>query len=449
MIQKAAASKKSNESKEPKKDSKSGSGDNMRKMMRVDESTVDGFMKYVGELIIASEVFNYIQKKLENETIDPQLSKEFKNANLSFNELSNDLQRSLMDIRRVPVKNLLSKAPRLVRDLSLSLSKEAKLETDGEEVKIDKSLVETLEDPLIHILRNSIDHGLETPEERTANGKDPCGTIRVEGFCDKKYFNLLIKDDGRGIDPEKIKKVAVKKGVISELEAAELSDQEAVNLIFAPGFSSAEEITQVSGRGVGMDVVLTNIKRSNGSVEVTSEIGKGTEILIRLPLTVTLIVINGLVVKTGDEFFIIPIESVKEVTQPTHEMLSTISGNNEVVRFREEVYPLIRVGELMKSRGFKANQELSEQTLVLIEKEDRKASLIVDELVGLQQVVLKNIGDEFKRVRFIQGGAILGDGRIGLVLDAKHLIDKFVQDLKKRAGEKKTSGCIEQSAAIH
>lgn len=392
-----------------------------KKTMRVDEDTIDGFMRYIGELIISSEVFNHLQKKLEtNSNVDPSVVSEFKNANLSFNELSNELQNSLMEIRKVPLKNLLSKTPRLVRDLSKSLSKDVNLVMLGEETKVDKSLMEALEDPFVHMIRNSLDHGLETPQERTAAGKGAQGNLTIEGKCDKSFFYLIIQDDGRGIYPEKIKKVAISKGVITEEEAGKLTDKEAVNLIFAPGFSSAEQVSQVSGRGVGMDVVLTNIKSRNGNIDVESIPGQGTKIIIKLPLTVTLIVITGLILQVSEEKYIIPLDSVREVAEAKDELLSTIQGDTELITYRGEIFPLVRLHETFHLPC--ENRTLNGKILVLAETKGEKVGIVVDKLLGLQQMVQKNIGEEFDQVKMIDGGAIMGDGRVGLVLDVGGLI---------------------------
>lgn len=390
--------------------------------MRIDEETIDGFMKYVGELIISSEVFNYLQKQLEGQKIDPSFAKEFKNANVAFNELSNDLQRSLMDVRKVSVKNLFSKIPRMVRDLVQTLNKDVDLELVGEDVRIDKSLLEVLEDPLVHMVRNSLDHGLEGTEERVNAGKDGKGKLKVEAACDKTFFYLKIIDDGRGIHPQKIKSIAIEKGVISKERANLMSDQDLIKLIFAPGFSSAEVVSEVSGRGVGMDVVLTNIKEVNGEIDVQSEVGQGTTIIIKLPLTMTLIVIPGLLICDHSQSYVLPLENVKEVTDFNEDMISSINGKSKVVTFREKVYPLVNLSELFRKES---SVDTQEKVLIFVEKAGVEMCLLVDRLEGLRQVVLKSIGDEFEYIETIAGAVILGDGRVGLVLDVLGIMNRF------------------------
>ncbi len=393
-----------------------------KKTMRIDEQTVDGFMYYIGELISSTEVFNFLQKKLENEKINPDTFREIKNAILAFNSLSKALQKNLMEIRKVPLKNLFAKAPRLVRDFSQNLGKEIQTVLVGENTTIDKSLLESLEDPFIHMIRNSMDHGLEKPEVRLEAGKNPKGTLKIEGSSDKNFLYLKISDDGAGIHPEKIKAHAIKKGIIKPEQAEKLTDKEAIQMIFLPGFSTAEKVSEVSGRGVGMDVVLSNIKRFKGTIDVASEVGQGTTITISLPLSVTLIVISGLVVKVGKENFIVPLDHVLEVAEPSSNMFSNITGNLEVIRYRDHVYPVVRLNKIFETSKATTTTDRHE-SMVIVEKDGTTLCLIVDQVIGLQQVVIKDIGEVFKKVHLILGGVILGDGRVGLVLDIKEIVE--------------------------
>lgn len=400
----------------------------VKKTMRVDETTIDGFMAYIGDLIVASEAFNYLQQKVESVGVDAVIVKEFKNANIAFNGLSQNLQKSLMEVRKVPLKNLFSKVPRLVRDLAGALAKEVKVEIVGDELSVDKSLVEALEDPFVHMIRNSLDHGIEKPEVRAAAGKPATGVLRVEARCDKTFLYLTIGDDGAGIHPERIRKSAVKKGIRTEGEAAALSDRDAIQLIFAPGFSSAESVSDVSGRGVGMDVVLTNIKRVNGQIDVDSTPGVGTKMLLKLPLGMTVIVIPALLVEVGAETFIVPLDGVREVARLDPSQLGTIRGSSEVVRFREDVYPLIRLTRLLGAAA--QTESASDQVIVFVEKDGEKMAVLVDRLLGLQQVVLKSLGDSLKSTPMVGGAAVLGDGSVGLVLDIKGMFERTFRGVR-------------------
>ncbi len=395
----------------------------LKKTMRVEEDKIDHFINFVGDLIVASEVFNYIQKKLENTCREPEIAKEFKNANITFNELSNNLQKSLMDIRKVPVSQVIKKVPRMVRDLCGSLHKKVNVVTEGETTSIDKSLLEVLEAPIVHMVRNSMDHGIEPPEERLQAGKPEEGTITIKAYETSEFFTLDIIDDGRGIDPEKMRKVAVSKELMSEEKANELSDHEAINLIFAPGFSTAEVVSDVSGRGVGMDVVLSSISKNNGFVNVSSEKGKGSVVTIQLPLSVTLIVVEGLLITVGNESFIIPLGYIRESIQPKKEDVYTVSGKGEMIQVRDECIPLLRLHEMFNLPC--ATKNPWEALIIVICHEETQICLLVDELLGQQQVVLKELGQSFTHLTSIKGGAILGDGKVGLVLDIEGIAELF------------------------
>jgi len=411
---------------EEKKEEPQVASDNkldMKKTMRVEEDKIDNFIKFVGDLIVASEVFNYIQKKLEITNLLPQIAKEFKNANLTFNELSNSLQTSLMDIRKVPVSQILKKVPRMVRDLSGGLNKKIRVEMYGEESEIDKSLIEVLEAPIVHMIRNSLDHGIESAEGRREKDKPEEGTITLRCYVSNEFFNIEISDDGKGLDPAIIKKVAIDKGVITPQSAEYLTDQEAINLIFMPGFSTAETVTDVSGRGVGMDVVLSAITKNNGSVNVSSVVNEGSTVKIQLPVSMTMIVVDGLLITVGQENFIIPLNYIQESIQPKKKDVLTVSGKGEMIRIRENCLPLLRLHELFSLKTEATNP--SEALLIVVKHEQTEFCILVDELLGQQQVVLKELGTQFKNISSIKGGAILGDGKVGLVLDIEGLADMY------------------------
>jgi two-component system chemotaxis sensor kinase CheA len=316
-----------------------------------------------------------------------------------------------MSMRMTPVSTLFGRMNRLVRDLTRKNGKKVRLELSGEETELDKAIIEQLADPMMHMVRNSLDHGLEGPEERIAAGKSPEGTLTLAASHQAGHILIEITDDGRGLDTEKILKKARAKGLVTE--AQNLSDNEIFFLIFEPGFSTAEVITDVSGRGVGMDVVRRQIMGLRGRIEIRSVRGGGTTFLLRVPLT--LAIIDGLIVGVGAERFIMPINSVREMLRPTPEMIFTMEGRSEMALVRGELLPIVRLHSRFAIDG--ARQNPSEALFVVAEAQGRRFCLLVDEMLGKQEVVIKSLGETFRDVAGISGGAILGDGRVGLILD--------------------------------
>ncbi len=402
-----------------KNDKKAAASDS--KTMRISEEKVDGFMSYVGELIVTAETFNYLQKMIEQEKVNPNTTRAFKNANQAFRELSDELQESLMEIRRVPIKGILQKVNMMARELSHQLGKKIKIQLEGQDVQLDKSIAESLEGPLVHVVRNSLDHGLEPNEDRLATGKEEEGLLRVSASADKEYFYLIVEDDGRGIDPDKMRAVAVEKGVITEAQAGAMTDKEAIGLIFGAGFSTAKAITDVSGRGVGMDVVRTNINALNGSINVDSTVGEGTVITLKIPLSVTLQVIKALHVQVGSANFIISLDEILESLRPMPEELSTVEGRGLVLNRRGQITPLIKLYEIFNLDPKHPNPE--DGLVVMVETPVGRYALLVDTVMGQQQVVVKELGAQFKRLSFLSGSALLGDGGLGLVLDAGGVVN--------------------------
>ncbi len=392
------------------------------KTLRIAEEKVDHFMSFVGELIIIGEVFAYIQKKLEQYPEARSVSQEFKNANLTFSELSSNLQKSLMEVRRVPLKSVLQKLHRIIRDTASQLGKKIDLEIVGEDVQIDKSLLEGLESPLVHMVRNSVDHGVEMPEDRVARGKPETGRVIITAHANEEQFSLTIKDDGKGLDLDAIKEKAVSRGILTEEGARTMSDKDAFRLIFNAGLSTAKVVTDVSGRGVGMDVVLSNLTKMNGNILVDSVKGEGSTFTILLPMTVTLTVIDGLVAKIGDQDYIIPLSDVRESVRPKPEQIHTVRGSQEVLNVRGELHPIVHLNRIL---GIPAiNDNPCDATVILVKgKKDREnAAFLVDDIIGQQSVVVKDLGKEFENIKSIQGGSILGDGRVGLVLNVQGIL---------------------------
>jgi two-component system chemotaxis sensor kinase CheA len=393
-----------------------------KKTMRIEEEKIDGFMDLVGELIINAEVFNYIQKKLSLGVDIDKIVSEFRNANMEFNELTFKLQRGIGEVRKVSINGIFQKFPRMVRDLAQSMGKQVDLTLTGDNLLVDKSLYEQLESPLNHIIRNALDHGLETTEGRIAAGKDPVGKLLIGAEETGGDFIITIADDGHGMNADKLRAKAVEKGLISQSAADSMSDKDAYKIIFLPGFSTAQKITDVSGRGVGMDVVLTAIKEAKGRADIETTLGKGSKFSLIMPMSTTLITISGLLVAVGTERYIIPMEWVKESLRPSQGQISTVKRKGEVVEIRNTLYPLLRLGHFF---GVKAKCEHPwDGVVMVIEKEDKKCCFLVDEIIEEAQVVLKDLGKTFRNIKGILGGAILGDGRVGLALDVEGIMQE-------------------------
>lgn len=381
--------------------------------IRVDHERLDHLMNLIGELIINRNRFAMLSKSLEeNPDQVEQVAQQLTESTYAMARISDDLQDTIMQVRMVAVSAVFSRFPRLVRDLSRKSGKDVELITEGEETELDKSIVEVIGDPLVHLIRNSMDHGLEGREERVAAGKPPTGRVWLRAYHKGNSVAIEVEDDGRGIDPEKMRKVAVKKGLMSEEEAARLDDREAVELIFAPGFSSAEKITDISGRGVGMDVVRTNIKNLKGTVNVTSELGKGSKMTLVLPLT--LAIIDALMVTVAGATYAIPLDAVSETTKIEAETLTDVSGR-KAVTLRDEVLGIVELTDLL---GLPKNTNQREiLPVVVITDNDRRLGLVVDRLLERQEVVIKPLGAYLGDIDGISGATIMGDGSVVLILD--------------------------------
>ncbi|HOJ63464.1 MAG TPA: chemotaxis protein CheA [Spirochaetota bacterium] len=351
----------------------------------------------------------------------------FRSTSQSLDRISSSLQEGVMRVRMVPIKQIFTRFPRLVRDLSRDLKKEVELILEGEETEIDKAMIDDLIDPLIHIVRNAIDHGFESPEEREKIGKKNPGILKLSAQNEGNLITISVKDDGKGIDIEKVRKKAIEKGLIPPDKI--LRDSEIYNFIFEPGFSTAEKVTSVSGRGVGLDVVKKNIEKLSGSIRVVSEQGKGTTFLIKLPLT--LAIIQGLMVKVKEEIYAIPISSVLESIRITASEIKSID-NYEVINVRDDVLSLLRLNKLFKL-GESENTDY--YFVVIVGTGDKKIGLLVDSLIGEEDIVIKPLKDKYTSTPGIAGATILGDGTVSLILDVSQLIDLGLKDgldLKKK-----------------
>ncbi|MDR2820589.1 MAG: chemotaxis protein CheA [Desulfovibrio sp.] len=382
--------------------------------IRVDHEKLDHLMNLIGELIINRNRYTMIARSLEDEGNEANIAEVAQNLSettYAMARISDDLQDTIMKVRMVPVSSVFSRFPRLVRDLSRKSGKEVDLIMEGEETELDKSVVEVIGDPLVHLIRNSVDHGIESEEERAAAGKSPKGKVTLRAFHKGNSVAIEVEDDGAGIDPEKMREVAVRKGLMSQEEAAQLDDVAAVDLIFAPGFSSSEKITDISGRGVGMDVVRTNIKNLKGSVNTFSEMGKGTRFTLALPLT--LAIIDALMVNVSGQTYAIPLDAVSETTKIEAARLTDIKGR-KAVTLRGEVLGLVELSDML---GLPCAETQAELPVVVIHDNERRLGLVVDRLLERQEIVIKPLGAYLGDLRGISGATIMGDGSVILILD--------------------------------
>lgn len=374
--------------------------------VRVDLDRVDRLVNMVGELVIAySTVLQHVDDRLR--VTHPQLVHELS----QFIQHTQTLQDSVMAIRAQPVRSIFARMPRLVRDLSDQTGKRVRLKTKGEATEIDKTVIEKLSDPLVHMIRNAIDHGIETVEERQALGKPPEGTITLSAEQVGGRIIIRVRDDGRGIDRESMRQVAVDKNLIAP--DAVLSDEEIENLVFLPGFSTARTVSDISGRGVGMDVVHQNIQKLGGRVSMRSEPGRGSTVTLALPLT--LAVMDGMIVRSGDFVYVIPLANIIQSLSPRPEEIGTLPDTGDVLRFRDEYVKLVDLNDAFGAGSTAANDN---QLVIIVEAEaGGVVGIVVEEILGQEQVVIKSLEENFSHVRGIAGATIMGDGRVALILD--------------------------------
>ena len=382
--------------------------------IRVDYEKLDHLMNLIGELLINRNRYAMIAKNLEsniNEVDIVNVAQDLSETTYAMSRISDDLQDTLMKVRMLPVSSVFSRFPRLVRDLSRKVNKEVELVFEGEETELDKSIIEAINDPLMHLIRNSVDHGIEDAETRLALGKPAGGRVTLRAYHKGNSVVIEIEDDGKGIDPEKMREVAINKGIISPEEAEALTDREAVELIFAPGFSSAQVVTDISGRGVGMDVVRTNIKNLKGNIAIHTVPNQGTRFSLSLPLT--LAIIEALMIKMGDQTYAIPLDAVATTTKLDSNILTSINGRNAVT-LRGEVLGIVDLGELLNLPETINNDTIS---VVILQDNDRRIGLVVNQLLDRQEIVIKPLGMYLNNIQGLSGASIMGDGSVVLILD--------------------------------
>ena len=384
--------------------------------IRVSIEKIDELLNSVGELVITQSVLSQLAAPLEGRDAD-----ELRNALVQLERHMRSLQESVMRVRMLPISFVFNRFPRLVRDLGQRLGKKIELRMNGDTTELDKTVLEKIGDPLVHLVRNSIDHGIEMPDARVANGKSASGTIELNAYHKGGSVVVEVSDDGGGLKKDKILAKARERGLVAADE--ELSEDRIFNLIFAPGFSTADVVSDVSGRGVGMDVVKRNINELGGHVQIYSTPGKGSMVRIRLPLT--LAILDGQLARVGNEVYVVPIVSIVETMQVRKEMVSSIANKGEVFRLRDEYLPVVRLYDLF---GIKPDHtDLLNGLLMIVEADGKRVGLFVDELMSQQQVVIKSLETNFRPVTGLAGATMLGDGRVALILDVPGVITRFQQ----------------------
>ncbi|MCH5313238.1 MAG: chemotaxis protein CheW [Helicobacter sp.] len=391
---------------------------NVEQTVRVDVKRLDHLMNLIGELVLGKNRLIKIYGDVEERYDGEKFLEELNQVVASISSVTTDVQLAVMKTRMQPVGKVFNKFPRMVRDLSRELNKSIDLIITGEETELDKSIVEEIGDPLVHIIRNSCDHGVETPEVRAAAGKPETGTVNLKAYNEGNHIVIEINDDGKGLDAEMLKQKAIEKGLISEREADTMSDKEAFGLIFKPGFSTAAAITNVSGRGVGMDVVKTNIEKLNGIIDIESEKGVGTTQKLKIPLT--LAIIQALLVAVQEEYYAIPLASVIETVRVSQDEIYTVDGKS-VLRLRDEVLPIVRLADIFKVDSVLEGS--GDVYVVVIGLAEQKMGVVVDYLVGQEEVVIKSLGYYLKGTEGIAGAYVRGDGKITMIVDVAAMME--------------------------
>lgn len=412
----------------PKEDA-DAKGASVEQTIRVDVKRLDHLMNLIGELVLGKnrliKINDDVEERYEGEAFLEELNQVVSIVSL----VTTDLQIAVMKTRMLPIGKVFNKFPRMIRDLSRELNKKIELDISGEDTELDKSIVEEIGDPLVHIIRNSCDHGIETGDVRVAAGKEEGGTIQLKAYHEGNHIVIQIIDDGKGLDTDMLKTKAMEKGLITEKEADGMTDKEAYGLIFRPGFSTAAQVTSVSGRGVGMDVVKTNIEKLNGMIDIDSELGQGTSMKLKIPLT--LAIIQALLVGVQEEYYAIPLASVLETVRISKDEIYTVE-NRSVMRLRDEVLSLVHIGDIFEVERVFDNSEHA--YVVVLGLAESKIGLIVDTLIGQEEIVIKSLGEYLKGIEGIAGATIRGDGGVTLIVDVAALM-QMAKSVKSTVGD--------------
>ncbi|SFL85178.1 two-component system, chemotaxis family, sensor kinase CheA [Paenibacillus sp. 1_12] len=400
--------------KEPAQEDKSKQGP---QTIRVSVERLEHLMNLVGELLIDQTSLNELKHSVSSRFANEDFVERLSDISDHMSSIVEELQESVMKARMLPIEHLFNRFPRMVRDLSQKLGKDIELLLEGMETELDRTLIEEIGDPLIHLIRNAVDHGIETADVRASKGKRMKGRVRLNSFHEDNQVVITVEDDGAGILPDKMIASALRKGIITDEEAGRLSDLHAINLIFRPGFSTAASVSEVSGRGVGMDIVRNQIERLNGLIDIESKPDQGTMFTVRIPLT--LAIITGLMVKVSGRDYVIPMNNVIEIVRIPIEDIQTVHGENVIV-IRDKVIPLIWLHDAMQlERGNMKNKFIP---IVVVGSAEKKLAVAVDELLGNQEIVIKTLGTFLGKIPFITGATILGNGRVALILEIAYLI---------------------------
>ncbi|MBF0529041.1 MAG: chemotaxis protein CheA [Deltaproteobacteria bacterium] len=393
------------------------------KTIRVDEKKIDLFLDSVGKLITQSEILNHLQFSFREAAVNPALVRDFAAVNRTISADIVNLQRSIMEVRQVEMNNILKKFPRLVRDVSHKMGKDVELIITGERVPIDKSLLDDVEQAMIHIIRNAIDHGLEMPEARVSAGKNRRGRILISVVQEEASIAVEVKDDGQGVDFSTIRRKALERGIIDQEEYDNLTDVESEMLLFRSGITTKDEATDISGRGVGMDVVLSNMKKWNGDVTVESVLGQGTNIRLRIPITNTLLTKEAILLKLSQCMFCLPLEYIVEIVTVSKNQIHQHKSQS-LFQHRQQVITVVDIKDLLNMEKNATDQAASTTIIILRGKTNTRKAIAADEIIGQQKIVIKNFDIEaFRRLPYYQGLTLLGDGRVVLVLDAEKIVD--------------------------
>lgn len=387
--------------------------------VRVHTSKLDKLMALVQELVISKIRFEQVANNKELKELLEPLSQ--------LNHITDELQSEIMKVRLMPVKQIFERFPRMVRDLAKSLNKQVDLEMEGAEVELDRTVIEEMSEPLVHLLRNAIDHGIELPDVRVRDQKEPFGTIRLEAKRERSYVVISVSDDGSGVDPDVIRQKAVKKGLVSTEEVGKLTDEEAIRLISLPGFSTVDSATEVSGRGVGVDVAKTKVESLGGTFRIQSRKGQGTTFILKFPLT--LAIIKALLVRSGSEIFAVPVVNIIE-TVDIHPSEKKRIQQQETIILREEVIPVYQLQELLELQNVSTFSS-EHETILIAEVGDSRIGILVEEIIGQQEIAIKSLDRLLKGIRGFSGATVLGNGKIALILD----VNSLIEDLKDRRFE--------------
>ena len=382
----------------------------------MDAERIDAVLNLVGELIIAKSMLHQTVAEFDKRFPKDPLKMRFADAMAFQARVLNDLQKSVMKIRMVPVEHLFRRFPRVVRDVAKSCGKDVNLVITGQDTDLDKSILDMLAEPLAHLVRNSVDHGIELPEERLQAGKAAQGTVRLAAYHQGNQIVIEIADDGRGIDRDRLVAKAIEKGIVPQSEAGEMTEQAALDLIFHPGLSTADQVTSISGRGIGMDVVKTVLERLKGTISIKTEEAKGTTFYLRVPLT--LAIIKALLFRVGERMYAVPLASVVEITRAAQSEVHRVDGH-DVIRLRDEVLTLIHLRALGVQPASMKNM-----FVVVVSLSDRKFGLVVDRMVGEEELVIKALDDHLVATELVSGASILGDGTVVLILNISAVVSR-------------------------